>query len=71
MRSPEDLKATRPADLLHDLVTNGTVAGQDIQIEITEGVVLVDDQNIKNSIKKLLNDGIQLLMDDFGYLEPQ
>lgn len=64
--SPQDLKATRPADLLHNLVHEGTVAGADIQIEITEGVVLVDDSQIKTSIKKLLNDGIQLLMDDFG-----
>lgn len=64
--SPQDLKATRPADLLHELVMDGRLDGGDVQIEITEGVVLVDDLQIKSSIKKLLNDGIQLLMDDFG-----
>ena len=64
--SPEDLKVTRPTEMLHELIVSGEVSGSDIQVEITEGVVLVDDSKIKMSMKQLLSDGVQILMDDFG-----
>jgi EAL domain-containing protein (putative c-di-GMP-specific phosphodiesterase class I) len=64
--TPEDLKETGPAALLEELISAGEFRGRDIQIEVTESMVLVDDVRIRKSIKVLLDHGVDLLMDDFG-----
>lgn len=64
--STEDLKVSRPVDLLHELVTSKLIEGQDVQVEVTESIVLVDNPQIKKSVGRLVDSGIKLLMDDFG-----
>jgi EAL domain-containing protein (putative c-di-GMP-specific phosphodiesterase class I) len=53
------------ATLLDMLATAGVAPGR-LQVEITEGVLLDDNEVVKDALANLRNAGVRIVLDDFG-----
>lgn len=64
--SATQLRSTRFLSSLSSLLASTGVQAQSIEIEITEGVLLNDDQNTQNTLRELRQMGFSIALDDFG-----
>lgn len=64
--SPEQLRASDVAGFLRDQMQSHQVAGELLEIEITESAVVEQSVAVKNQISELRSLGVSLVIDDFG-----
>lgn len=57
------------SNLLHEVTTmieNGCISPEDVEFEITESMLLSKSEQVNNSIMKLKELGLKIILDDFG-----
>jgi len=64
--SPTQMQDTTLADTFRQCISEYGVRASDIEIEITENIVMELDEKTKLNINKLKSQGVRLAMDDFG-----
>jgi len=64
--SPVQLRACSFADRAIEIVREEGVKPQQIELEVTEGVLLGDDALVHGALAKLRADGMRVALDDFG-----
>lgn len=64
--SPRQFKDEELITFIHSTLNELDIKHEKLELEITEGVLLSGQQNIKKSLQKIKSLGIKLAMDDFG-----
>jgi diguanylate cyclase (GGDEF)-like protein len=64
--SPVQLRNPHFPDLLFKTLAESGMRAEDLEVEITEGILLDDESTIEKSIKAFREAGIQIALDDFG-----
>ena len=64
--APDDLESQKISNRIATLLADGTLAADDLQIEITESAVLGQLERVRDDLDRLVSLGIKVLMDDFG-----
>ena len=64
--SAHDLDAPRFIAMLHDAIDEGHVALDHLELEVTEGAVVSGKPSVLGSLQRLVADGVELAMDDYG-----
>ncbi|MEM9964048.1 MAG: EAL domain-containing protein, partial [Asticcacaulis sp.] len=64
--SATQLRSSRFLSRISGLLASTGVQAQSIEIEITEGVLLNDDQNTQQTLRELRQMGFSIALDDFG-----
>ncbi|WP_421759186.1 putative bifunctional diguanylate cyclase/phosphodiesterase [Devosia sp.] len=64
--SPVQLRNPHFPDLVFKALAESGMRAQDLEIEITESILLDDENTIANSINAFREAGIQIALDDFG-----
>jgi len=64
--SAHDLDAPRFIAMLHDAIDEGHVAVEHLELEVTEGAVVSGKPSVLGSLQRLVADGVELAMDDYG-----
>lgn len=64
--SPQQIKTAKLFQQLLDIIIASPLPNYLVQLEITEGVLMVADEDIMQCFEKLKSMGIQLGLDDFG-----
>ncbi len=64
--SAHDLDAPRFIAMLHDAIDRGLVAVEHLELEVTEGVVVSGKHSVLGSLHRLVAEGVELAMDDYG-----
>src|SRR5690606_36569605 len=64
--SPVQFRATGFARKVTRLVTEAGVDPRQIELEITEGVLVDDDERVRDSLESLRHAGFRIALDDFG-----
>ncbi len=64
--SPVQLRNPHFPDLLFRALAESGMRAEDLEIEITEGILLDDESTIEKSIKAFREAGIKIALDDFG-----
>ncbi|MGN6818717.1 MAG: putative bifunctional diguanylate cyclase/phosphodiesterase [Sphingomonas sp.] len=64
--SPVQFRMRNFASEIAAIVREAGVRPSQIELEVTEGVLLDDDQNVKDALRKLRKAGFRIALDDFG-----
>jgi EAL domain-containing protein (putative c-di-GMP-specific phosphodiesterase class I) len=64
--SAHDLDAPRFIGMLHDAIDRGDVAVERLELEVTEGAVVSGKASVLGSLQRLVTEGVELAMDDYG-----
>ena len=64
--SAHDLEAPRIITMLHDAISRGLIAVGNLELEVTEGAVVSSKASVLGSLHRLVSDGVELAMDDYG-----
>ena len=64
--SPAQFRTSGFADRLIAIVAHAGVAATQIELEVTEGVLLEDDDVVRDALAKLRQAGFRIALDDFG-----
>ena len=64
--SPVQFRTSGFADRLIGIVREAKIAPGQIELEVTEGVLLEDDDVVRDALAKLRGAGFQIALDDFG-----
>jgi diguanylate cyclase (GGDEF)-like protein len=64
--SPLQLRDEAFAGELLDMLANAGLAPTRLQVEITEGVLLDDNDVVKEALATIRNSGVRIVLDDFG-----
>ena len=64
--SAHDLDAPRVIAMLHEAIDEGRIAVERLELEITEGAVVSGKASVLGSLQRLVSEGVELAMDDYG-----
>lgn len=64
--SPAQFRTIGFAQRVTDLVTSRGVAPGQIELEVTEGMLIADDERVEESLQALRREGFRIALDDFG-----
>jgi len=64
--SAHDLDAPRFIAMLHEAIDHGRVAVEHLELEVTEGAVVSGKASVLGSLQRLVTEGVELAMDDYG-----
>lgn len=64
--APDDLAANAISRRIGEALADGSIQSSDLQIEITESVVMSNVETVRDDLERLEAMGIKVLMDDFG-----
>jgi EAL domain-containing protein (putative c-di-GMP-specific phosphodiesterase class I) len=64
--SAHDLDAPRIIAMLRDAIERGLIAVGNLELEVTEGAVVSSKASVLGSLHRLVTDGVELAMDDYG-----
>jgi diguanylate cyclase (GGDEF)-like protein len=64
--SSRQFQTTNAATLIKNILEETELAAQCLKIEITESLLMADDQNVMNQLKEIRRMGVELAIDDFG-----
>ncbi len=64
--APNDLQSHAISNHIQGFIENGVITADDLQIEVTESMVMDNFELIQDDIVRLTDLGIKVLMDDFG-----
>jgi EAL domain-containing protein (putative c-di-GMP-specific phosphodiesterase class I) len=64
--SAHDLDAPRIITMLRDAVSRDLISVDNLELEITEGAVVSSKASVLGSLHRLVTDGVELAMDDYG-----
>ncbi len=64
--APDDLESQTISNRIAELLADGTLHADDLQIEITESAVMGNVERVHGDLDRLVSLGIKVLMDDFG-----
>ncbi|MFT5710831.1 MAG: diguanylate cyclase (GGDEF)-like protein/PAS domain S-box-containing protein [Halioglobus sp.] len=64
--SPRQFRDPNLIETIAEIIESSQVSAANIELEITEGVLISSDQYVEEAIGKLIAMGIRITMDDFG-----
>jgi len=64
--SAYDLDAPRFIAMLRDAIDGGEIAVEHLELEVTEGTVVSSKASVLGSLQRLVTEGVELAMDDYG-----
>ncbi len=64
--SAYDLDAPRFIAMLRDAIDGGEIEVEHLEIEVTEGAVVSSKASVLGSLQRLVTEGVELAMDDYG-----
>ena len=64
--SAHDLDAPRFLAMLHEAIDQGHIAVEHLELEVTEGAVVSGKTSVLSSLQRLVSEGVELAMDDYG-----
>ena len=64
--SPVQFRGTDMALRIHKIVYEAGVSPRQIELEVTEGILVEDDEEVRGAIKHLRSAGFRIALDDFG-----
>lgn len=64
--SAHDLDAPRFITMLREAIDGGEISVEHLEIEVTEGAVVSSKASVLGSLQRLVTEGVELAMDDYG-----